>query len=661
MATKPILTIDVDDTQFKAFYELFGKYKEDLDKMPESWRSANDVLNLGLAAAVEQLHAVAVNTGKATHAQKEFAKATTTSGKRMSAIERSSHRIERSLFKASKWLLKWSGLGSGFLGLGGLLGGFGLDKLANTAIQAQYRARGLGITTGQQRAWQLNYRRIAPPNFLGSVFGMQHNLSQLGNLSYVTGLSPDTAATMSPIALAQLVLRRAHRYGREYGHSAYMMARSIPMMHAFGQLGLNVQDVERLGNTSGSALASASAHFQRDAKSDQITDQATRNLFRFSRELHQIGTWITGTLANHLQAVGGPLTKLARALGSDFNALLSDALSKEHIDALRRGINDFTQFITSGRMDKAFNKMANGLESLGSAASHVASILDPFRSFDHLLHNTGTYWGGVLFNATHPSKHAPDPNTIGFGPKSMYAPGVNKAVHHGLAYLGHGMDYVAAWLMGRTPSPKNQAGRNAAYALTYKHRYSQAITTASRDYGLPPHLLRALIANESSGNPNAVSGTGAMGLTQLEPSTARMLGVKNPFNAIQNIAGGAKFLSNMIANAKRFYPKLSLKQQVALGLTFYEMGVGNFNKALSASQKKYTTSWASHVSEFMGPTAKAYANRVMDTAKFGASYPTYGTQPPILQRNSGTTRVEVTMHEPVTRKVVMAVHAAGGR
>lgn len=656
MATKPILTIDVDDTQFKAFYELFGKYKEDLDKMPESWRSANDVLNFGLAAAVEQLHAVAVNTGNATHAQKEFAKATTTSGKRMSAIERSSHRIERSLFKASKWLLKWSGLGSGFLGLGGLLGGFGLDKLANTAIQAQYRARGLGITTGQQRAWQLNYRRLAPPNLLSSVYGMQHNLSQRGMLSYVTGLSPDAAATMSPVALAQLVLQRAHRYGREYRHNPNMMTAQIPMMMAFKQLGLNIQDVERLGNTSGSALLSASAHFRRDSKSDQITDQATRNLFRFSRELHQIGTWITGTLANHLQAVGGPLTKLARALGSDFNALLSDALSKEHIDALRRGINDFTQFVTSGRMDKAFNKMANGLESLGSAASHVARILDPFRSFDHLLHNTGTYWGGVLFNATHPSKHAPDPNTIGFGPKSMYAPGVNKAVHHGLAYLGHGMDYVAAWLMGRTPSPKNQAGRNAAYALTYKHRYSQAITTASRDYGLPPHLLRALIANESSGNPNAVSGTGAMGLTQLEPGTARMLGVKSPFNAIQNIGGGAKYLSSMITDAKRFYPKLSLKQQVALGLTFYEMGVGNFNKALSASQKKYPTSWMNHVADFMGPTARSYASKVMDTAKWGSSHLPYGTPQPVLQKHSGVSRIDIQIREPVAQKFVLNTH-----
>lgn len=57
-----------------------------------------------------------------------------------------------------------------------------------------------------------------------------------------------------------------------------------------------------------------------------------------------------------------------------------------------------------------------------------------------------------------------------------------------------------------------------------------------------PSLLAGLVQEESGGNPNAVSVTGAQGLTQLEPATARSLSVTNPFNPLQNLLGGAHYL-----------------------------------------------------------------------------------------------------------------------
>ena len=59
--------------------------------------------------------------------------------------------------------------------------------------------------------------------------------------------------------------------------------------------------------------------------------------------------------------------------------------------------------------------------------------------------------------------------------------------------------------------------------------------------------VSALIQQESGGNPNAVSNKGAMGLTQLMPATARAMGVTNPFDPAQNIAGGKKYLEQMFA------------------------------------------------------------------------------------------------------------------
>lgn len=79
------------------------------------------------------------------------------------------------------------------------------------------------------------------------------------------------------------------------------------------------------------------------------------------------------------------------------------------------------------------------------------------------------------------------------------------------------------------------------------HRYGATIRGAARLYQLPESLVRAVIHTESNYNPNAVSRTGAMGLTQLMPSTARFLGVARPFDPRQNIYGGAKFL-RLLAN-----------------------------------------------------------------------------------------------------------------
>lgn len=65
---------------------------------------------------------------------------------------------------------------------------------------------------------------------------------------------------------------------------------------------------------------------------------------------------------------------------------------------------------------------------------------------------------------------------------------------------------------------------------------------AASAYGLDPLLLRAVARRESGLNPCAVSPAGAMGLMQLMPATAAMLGVEDPFDPGQSILGGARFL-----------------------------------------------------------------------------------------------------------------------
>lgn len=69
------------------------------------------------------------------------------------------------------------------------------------------------------------------------------------------------------------------------------------------------------------------------------------------------------------------------------------------------------------------------------------------------------------------------------------------------------------------------------------------INTAATAHGLDPKIVTAQCIAESGGNPNAVSPTGAIGLMQLLPSTARQLGVTNIYDPTQNVEAACKYLS----------------------------------------------------------------------------------------------------------------------
>lgn len=72
------------------------------------------------------------------------------------------------------------------------------------------------------------------------------------------------------------------------------------------------------------------------------------------------------------------------------------------------------------------------------------------------------------------------------------------------------------------------------------------ISKYSDKNGLDEDFVKAVINQESGFNPNATSHCGAMGLMQLMPSTAEGLGVKNAYDAEQNIEGGTKYLKGLL-------------------------------------------------------------------------------------------------------------------
>lgn len=90
-------------------------------------------------------------------------------------------------------------------------------------------------------------------------------------------------------------------------------------------------------------------------------------------------------------------------------------------------------------------------------------------------------------------------------------------------------------------------GAKAAKTSSPGGQYSEIIAKYSAAYGVPAELARAVIHVESSFRPNARGSAGEIGLMQIKPSTARLMGysgsIKGLFHPETNIKFGMKYLS----------------------------------------------------------------------------------------------------------------------
>lgn len=76
--------------------------------------------------------------------------------------------------------------------------------------------------------------------------------------------------------------------------------------------------------------------------------------------------------------------------------------------------------------------------------------------------------------------------------------------------------------------------------------FDPLIEKYSKQYGVDKDLVKSLIQVSSGGNQKAVSQSGAIGLMQLTPATIKSLGVKNPYDAGENIRGGCSYLKTLL-------------------------------------------------------------------------------------------------------------------
>ena len=102
---------------------------------------------------------------------------------------------------------------------------------------------------------------------------------------------------------------------------------------------------------------------------------------------------------------------------------------------------------------------------------------------------------------------------------------------------------------------------NCYVCFSYPLKYSPQVSNVCSEFNIPQSLLYSLIRTESSFNPNAKSNAGAIGLTQVLPSTAKYICTKNNldyssfdlYNPNDNIYIGAMYLNYLFDRFENLY------------------------------------------------------------------------------------------------------------
>jgi soluble lytic murein transglycosylase-like protein len=101
---------------------------------------------------------------------------------------------------------------------------------------------------------------------------------------------------------------------------------------------------------------------------------------------------------------------------------------------------------------------------------------------------------------------------------------------------------VRSYAVGRDPGVQTTTRVVTSRAAMYDN----LIVEHAQMNGLRPDLVRAVVQVESGFNPYARSPKGAKGLMQLMPDTAREFGVTNPYNPIENVRAGTRYLRQLL-------------------------------------------------------------------------------------------------------------------
>lgn len=603
MAVQSIINVDIDDDKLLKFVQLYKELQDKVKQMPAEWQAGAaaiadateelDALTAAYAARTEMAkknreedkkeaaekaaarEEAAVKAKEERELAKEEREAERAAAKEKAEADKEAFALERERQKAEEdhqkkidefWTKKRQqahafvkDFGLGLLGIGAGL--FGLERLADAVSGQRVAAQGMGITTGEAKAFDVNFgtRLGLDSSFISHVQDVQADLSQRWQFVPL-GLQHE-AETEDHATLSADLIKRAKAMWDEAGPQGH----NTQWMQAHGLSGfMNFSQWQTIGAQAPEQINQYAEQYVRDSKK-LATDDPTQLAWQtLSEQLKRAGEQIENVFVRGLAPLALPIAHLSDSVGKAIDTFLKTAPLEKWINELGHGIewlatylgskgfqDDITRFM-KGAQD-FFDEVVDFAKKLAPLLDQISAVLaalgfgpqrPPGEPDSPAAKIPVTRDDAIQWNKAHPDKQVPVPDTEPAPPSRPFQwwnPG---------SWLHHD----AAAPDGLTPDEQKKLGLSGM-----------------------DELLDAVKLIESGGRDDAVGpmtkyGTAKGGYQLIDATWAHYGHGGSPFDPVASRQAAREYLTDLEKKYEGDVPK---------ALAAYNWGPGNLDKDIA--------------------------------------------------------------------------------
>lgn len=658
MTTKSIIDIEVNDGAFQRFAALFAKYQEQVAKTPDAWKkvgdevetvidktaegvegvsdATKDVEKAASAAAVAfrqtyiQVNNISNQHSKTESGQRSMERSAKAQASYWHDLAKSSHTFAGNITDATRSLLRWVSITGVLGGLLGAAGGlFGIDRLAASASAKRRSASGLGVTPGEESAFNLNYGRVIDPqHFLSGVNESLHDAAKRGWLNVAGGLTEKDLAGKDTAQVANELLPALKRLA---DHTDPRNLNNVFENRHIGEY-MSKEDFQRLKSLSPEEFEKYQKQYQADSKTLNIGDSQLRAWQDLQVQLKRAGETLENVFIKDLSDLAKPIGDLSAGFTHMVDALLKAPLVKQWIEDLAGGLESAAKYISTPEFDKHIQDF---VKDVGDLANSVGEAFKTIMNWVHWFENKD---GGYLID-----KGVNGP-IDGQGDKIEAERARRRALKGLPPETAAPSSSSSSSDAPTTSNPYSGYNEKPGYLLRAWERFKRtwqgepdppmangmvgraSYNTIEGQNGLPRGLLQNVEYTESRGR-DLVSPAGAQGYFQFMPGTAQRYGV-NVHDEGSSAQGAARYLRDL----KEMFGG-SIEKAVAA----YNWGEGNLQKDID----KHGDRWK----DYLPAETQNYLQNVIGGRESYTSRPP-ANMPGTAHQNSdrGDRRVTITVN-----------------
>lgn len=368
MSDKPILTIEIDDSEFKSFVEMYDRFKAEVAKQPAAWKEISKWSQKigGDFAAMNK----ALKPTKTEEAPVDNWNAFDLS---WSSITNSSKLFFNNIKGATFSLTKWSGLTAAFSGLISAGGLFGIERMAGSVSSRRTNAAGLGVSYGERSSFLTNFGR------LGNAEGL------------LTGFNRALVDTESRAPLYALGGANAKNAGSAFAEALPSIKRILDATdprtlqdtiaaRQWDKLGIDINTAQIIKNMKPEEIQAMIANWKEDTGPMGLDTQTTRGWADFNAQMEAAGKEIETHFAREVSILTPGLTRASESITTIIEKLLKESgpIAK-WLKEINKGITNFARDISDKKFDADVDSF---LTSVGNFGRMLANInLDRVNSF----------------------------------------------------------------------------------------------------------------------------------------------------------------------------------------------------------------------------------------------------------------------------------------